>query len=523
MPTSVQPLNPYSGRDTAWLVDAQAAARPDKVFLAWEPLTEAGRTWTYGQFAEETKAYAAGLAERGIGPGDVVILHMGNSPQFLFLWFAIGRLGAVVVTTNTRSTAEEMAYFIAHSQAKAAITQPAHAALVEAAAGGRLSFIACADTDWGEAAPAARPDSQLPLEALRGDPARVPARTPDPMAPSSVQYTSGTTARPKGVLWTHANALFGGKTTAAHLGLTDADVTPVYLPLFHTNALVWSTMSTFWSGGTIVLMPRFTASRFWEFALGHGCTWSAMVGFPMQALMQQETPAGHRIRMLGLGAGDIPSTAAKWGARAIGWFGMTETVGQPIMSDMTLPGPPGSMGRVAAEYEVAVRREDGTDAAPGEIGSLWVRGVPGISLVLRYLNNPEATAAAFDGDGWFDTGDLARFDAAGHMFYAGRAKDMLKVGGENVAAVEIETVVMRAAGVVEVAVVGRPDPMRDEVPVAFVVARNPGPALEAEILALCEAALSDFKRPRQVIFVDDLPKGLLDKVLKRDLRARLTV
>jgi crotonobetaine/carnitine-CoA ligase len=181
-------------------------------------------------------------------------------------------------------------------------------------------------------------------------------------------------------------------------------------------------------------------------------------------------------------------------------------------------GPEGAMGRSASEYEIAIRRDDGKAAAFGETGRLYIRGIPGISLFHEYLNDPKATTAAFDADGWFDTGDEIAAREDGSLFFIGRAKDMLKVGGENVAALEIEAVVAGVNGVVECAVVGKPDRMYDEVPVAFVVATTPGPELRKTILLTCEEKLSAFKRPREVRFLDALPTGLLGKILKRDLR-----
>ena len=142
-------------------------------------------------------------------------------------------------------------------------------------------------------------------------------------------------------------------------------------------------------------------------------------------------------------------------------------------------------------------------------------------MFLEYLDDPAATAAAFDADGWFETGDQVMPLPDGSLMFQGRAKDMLRVGGENVAALEIEGAIMRVPGVLEVAVVGKPDAMLDEVPVAFVVARDPGDVLKAQIAARCAETLSDFKRPRDVLFVNEIPKGLLDKVLKKELRARL--
>jgi crotonobetaine/carnitine-CoA ligase len=200
---------------------------------------------------------------------------------------------------------------------------------------------------------------------------------------------------------------------------------------------------------------------------------------------------------------------------------MTETISQNITYSRGMTGPEMSMGIPAPEYEISIQREDGSSVDFGETGHLWVRGIPGISLFYEYLNNPDATAASFDADGWFDTGDLVTPRENGHVFFSSRAKDMLKVGGENVAASEIEVVIAQVAGVQEVAVVGKPDPAYDEVPVACVVTTAPSAELEQQILEHCRVKLSNFKRPREVVFVDELPKGLLDKILKRELREQV--
>src|SRR5262249_44922719 len=151
----------------------------------------------------------------------------------------------------------------------------------------------------------------------------------------------------------------------------------------------------------------------------------------------QPQPSRHAFRIWP-SAGDLGFVRERWGVRTTGWYGMTELAGVPITSELEREGPHGAMGRVSLEYEIALRRPDGSEVDFGEVGRLWVRAIPGVSMFLEYLNNPEATAAAFDADGWFDTGDEARADADGHLFFVSRAKDMLRVGGENVAALEIE-------------------------------------------------------------------------------------
>jgi crotonobetaine/carnitine-CoA ligase len=515
----LQPLHIFSGCDVPWLLEQQARLRPDKTFLVWEPLEGDRRTWTFGQFCEETRAYAAGFYAHGIRDGDFVNIHMDNCPEFLFAWFACSRIGAVAVTTNTGSSAEELDYFLSDSGSAAVLTQPKYARMVLGVAR-NARWIGCSATDSGTAPEHAPPAGMLPFEALRGNPTQAPARKTEPLRPSHVQYTSGTTSRPKGVVWTHANALWAAKVTSSHVQLVDSDSVPVFFPLFHANALAYTLLPTLWSGGTAVLVPKYSSSRFWDMAVRNRCTWANMVLFTIRALEQMPDPVQHYFRIWALLA-QSPLVRQRWGIASISWYGMTETVTQNIHSQFEFDTPAGAIGRPALEYEIAVRQPDGSDVPPGESGRLWIRGIPGLSMFLEYLNQPEATDEAFDADGWFDTGDEVMVDDNGNIHFRGRAKDMLRVGEENVAASEIEVVINRVAGVLECAVVGKPDEMLEEVPVAFVVAREPSAQLEADIMALCAQALSRFKRPREIHFIDALPKGLLDKTLKRHLRSRL--
>jgi crotonobetaine/carnitine-CoA ligase len=318
-------------------------------------------------------------------------------------------------------------------------------------------------------------------------------------------------------VWTHGNALWAAKVSSSHAQLIEGDCVPVFFPLFHANALAYTMLPTLWSGGTLVLMPRFSSSRFWDITARHRCTWANMVNFTIRALQSLPDPQQHHFRFWAL-LSQIPSVYERWRIPFISWYGMTETITQNIHSFIGFDTPPGAIGHPAHEYELAVRDESGADVTPGEVGRLWIRGVPGLSLFLEYLNNPEATDAAFDATGWFNTGDEVELDADGHIYFVSRAKDMLRVGEENVAALEVESVINRVPGVVECAVIGKPDDMLEEVPVAFVVAREPSPELEARILAFCAEALARFKQPREIRFIPELPKGLLDKTLKKELR-----
>ena len=512
-------LTPFEGMDIRTLIDNQARRRGDHPFLIWEPFEGEGRTWSYAQFGETVRRFAAGLEARGVSPGQRVLVHLDNCPESVIAWLGCAYAGAVAVTTNAKSTEDELAYFATHSQAVGAITQPRFADLVAQAAP-HLAWRVVTATDNG-AAPSGAVEGFEPFEALDGDPDALTARPHDPWAPFAIQYTSGTTARPKAVLWTHANALWGARLCAQNEDLRPEDVHLTHLPLFHTNAQAYSVLSSLWAGASVVFMPRFSASRFWPVSLKHGATWTSMVPFCVKALTSQPRPERHSYRFWGNGICE-PAWDQLFGVKTIGWWGMTETIAAGIIGSAHQPDAPMSMGRPSPAYEIHVLDEAGAPVRPGEVGDLYVGGRPGLSLFLEYAGDPVATAKAFTPDGLFITGDRVRLGEDGFLYFADRAKDMLKVGGENVAASEIERVISAVPGVAEVAVVGMKHPMLDEAPAAFVI---PLPGQDADladrILAACAEILAPFKRPHLVRLVDSLPRSTLEKVAKAELRARL--
>jgi crotonobetaine/carnitine-CoA ligase len=517
-------VGPFAGLDVPWLLKMRAEVRRDHPFLIWAPFDAPARAWSYGEFHHRVGALAAGLARRGVKPGEFVLIHLENCIEAMLTWFACVELGAIAVTTNTRSAPAEMEYFAGHCGAVAAITQPAYAEIISAHCKG-LRWIAVISHDAG-VAPAAgqaapRGDS---FEALFADSADRPRRATDPFAPCSVQYTSGTTSRPKAVLWTHANALWGGKINAAHQDLHAGDVHQTYLPLFHTNALAYSMLASLWVGATCVIQPRFSASRFWSVALQHGCTWTSTIPFCMKALLEHEIPRQHRFRLWGTAVCEPPAFAA-FGIKMIGWWGMTETITHGIIGEVDQPNTPMSIGRAAAEYAIRITDDDGRPTEVGGTGNLLIKGVPGLSLFKEYLNNEKATVESFDEHGYFVTGDRVTLLEHGYIRFGDRAKDMLKVGGENVAASEIEQVIAVVPGVREAAVVAKKHPMLDEVPVVFVIPlagvdRAPK-ELHDNIMSACRSALADFKVPREIRLVDEMPRSTLEKVAKAELRKML--
>ena len=515
-------VGPFAGMDVPSLLQMHAQTRRDHPFLIWAPFDAPARHWSYGEFHDRTGALAAGLVKRGIKQGDYVLIHMDNCIEMLLAWFACVELGAIAVTTNTRSAAAEIDYFAGHCGAVAAITQPSYAELV-AANCRDLKWIAVTSHDAGveQTHPVAKAER---FEALFADSADRPRRATDPMAPCSVQYTSGTTSRPKAVLWTHANALWGAKINAAHQNLNTTDVHLAYLPLYHTNALAYSMLSSLWVGGTCVIQPRFSARRFWPVAQEHRCTWNSTIAFCMKALLDHEIPKQHSFRLWGNAVCD-PTPFAGFGVKTIGWWGMTETITHGLIGEANQPNPPNVIGRAAAEYRIRVTDDDGAPTRPGDTGNLAILGTPGLSLFKEYLHNEAASRDSYDAQGFFLTGDRVTLMEDGTIKFGDRTKDMLRVGGENVAASEIELVIAGVPGVRENAVVAKKHPMLDEVPVVFIIPHGGVAKAEAglhdAVMKACRDKLADFKMPREIRFVDEMPRSTLEKVAKAELRKLL--
>lgn len=497
-------LHPYSALDIPSMLFRRVQTTPESLLLTWHPYGGEKAEWTYSDFWDEVQATARGLLSHGVRAGDHVIIHLTNRPEFLFAWFACALIGAVAVTTNTRSSAEELNWFALRTRAVMVITEQDLSQVVREATGSLDVKLL----------------TEPSLLAVPGQP--LPLRNADPLARLSIQFTSGTTARPKGVVWSHANGLWCADVSASNQKLTAQDRLLIMMPLFHTNALGYSFLAALWAGASIALLPKFSPSRFWNIAVEESCTVASAPAFLMRALSQMETPKSHKFRLWG-SAVSQPQIAKEFEVPVVGWWGMTETVAQPIIGHPNDLSAAGTMGRVSTRYQARVVAESGLPVRPGETGNLQIQGKRGLSLFQEYLEDPEATSAAFSEDGWFDTGDLVKLELSGCLSFADRAKDMLRVGGENVAASEIERIILGVPGVLESAVVGAPHHMLDEVPVAFVVLSEPKEEEDqAEMLSLilleCGKNLADFKVPRAVEFVPELPRHIANKIDKKLLR-----
>lgn len=501
--------------DIVDLLEARAREQPERLLLAWEPFEGPAREWTRGAFLDDVRRVAGALAQRGVRPGDRVLLHANNCPEFLLTWFACAWIGAVCVVLNPKSATDELAFFAHHTGAVGIVTQRGLPGTPPSIGVGahRLRWQIVIDNDDGDDANDATGFASLhdaPVERARLD----------PLAPGSMMFTSGTSSRPKAVVWSRANALWAAQLCAAGIGLLSSDIVLVPLPLYHVVGLAWSVLPALQAGAAIVLQPRFSASRFWPVALARRCTFAPHVQFTSAALFRQPVPPAHHFR-LWCNSVWLPDYERHFRVPILGWWGMTELVAPGILGRADRPVAPGAIGRVAPGYAARMADSRNLSLAPGEAGELEILGERGRTLFAGYFNDEDANAAAFTADDWFRTGDRMKVHADGSIQFLERARDVIKCGGEGVSSAEVERVVRAVPGVADVSVVGRADGAMGEVPVAFVVPSDADASTEAlsrEIDAACRAQLAGFKVPREIRFLGSLPLVGINKVARGELR-----
>lgn len=479
---------------------------------------DAGRL-THARFAELVANAAGYLHAHGVQRGDRVLLCLDNQPELVLFVFGCAWLGAGAVLVNQRLGSGEMAYLLEDSAARCVVTGAAYAPLFAGYAGAvHLAGRA------GSAAPLPSQMETRAVDLFSQDFARPPLAPVAETELAFVLYTSGTTSKPKGVMITHAHAAWAARQNIASLGVTEQDVALLFVPLYHTLGFSYMMLSSLLSGGAIVLRRTFHPNQFWDDALTYGCTWTTLFPFILHFLWSMEVPERHAFRFWGYGSRSA-ETEARFRVQTIGLWGMTELFAIGCSSHgMEVPSL--SVGRpIQAFGHRLTNTQPATEPFGTEIsGDFEIQGEPGKTLFLGYLNKPEETRAAFTDDGWFMTGDRFFQTHDGIFFYEVRVKDIIRVCGENVSAVEIEMAVYRSGVVKEVAVVSGVDELQGEVPVAFALLADPKADHEQardKVLAACNQYLAEFKHPREVFFLEDFPRAEIGKIAKKQLRELL--
>ena len=497
---------------------SQAARRfPGRDGLVW-----GDRTWTWREMDQRVSALAAGLASRGVGKGDRVLVHSKNCNEMFESMFATFRLGAVWVPTNFRLTPEDVAFLASASGASAFLCHadfPEHAAAVAAAIPDLRVLARIGAADFG--------DTELGGLIQAGLGAVVANADVEYHDPCWFFFTSGTTGRPKAAVLTHGQMAFVVTNHLCDLmpGTTEADASLVVAPLSHGAGV--HQLAQVAHAVKSVLLPgeRFDPEEAWRLVAEHRIT--NMFTVPTILKMLVEHPAvdrhDHTSLRYVIYAGapmyreDQKLALKKLGRVLVQYFGLGEVTGNITVLPPALHEAEdrpeariGTCGFARTGMEVQIQDESGRELPPGETGEICVCGP---AVFAGYYNNPEANAKSFR-NGWFRTGDLGRMDAEGFVFITGRQSDMYISGGSNIYPREIEEELLTHPAISEIAVLGMPDRLWGEVGVAVAVLRPGHELAEAELIAWMEARIARYKVPKRVFFWDALPKSGYGKITK---------
>jgi|SRR5688572_28795038 len=470
-----------------------------------------GRTWTYAEFDAAANRTANLLKVRGIEKGDVVSLLLPNSPEYIFAYFGCWKIGALAGPVNSLLKAEEIEWVVKNSEAKLMLAGSQFLSEPPAFAGGS-DLIVFDDVD------AATVDFEEKLNAVD--------LAPDDEA--IIIYTSGTTGKPKGCLLSHGNLIANAQQITEWMGFGPEDRLLSVMPLFHMNAVSVTTMTALYCGGSTVVAPKFSASRFWDIIREYKVTSFGSVATMLSMLVKRAEEAGiesrenmrrpeDTLRFAMCGSAPVPPRVMKkfeevFGCPVIEGYGMSESTCRSTFNPPNERRRPGSCG-LPIGNEMKVFDENDQEVADGELGEIVLRGP---NIFKEYFKNPEATEKAF-ANGWFHTGDIGYRDADGFFYIADRKSDMIIRGGENIYPREIDDLLYTHPAVAEAAVIGVPDKLYGEEVAAFVVLKDGESASQAEIIDFCKQHLADYKCPKTVHFVEDIPKGPTGKLLKREL------
>lgn len=471
---------------------------PERIWLRFED-----RQWTYAEAAALIDRIAAGLLATGVNSGDSVALLFTNCPELVFCYFACFRIGAIAVPLNTRFQQSELVYALNHCGATILIGQ---AGLVTPLLAAREQIPAVAHI-FVDVAPQADVASAFPDIALG--------------QLATLLYTSGTTARPKGVMHSHATLLRQNANYFANNGRDIYEQTLVMLPLCHIGGLSVLLLPATEAGGTVTLLPAFEPRAVLRCMAENKITYAGGLPVHVNALINCPDAASYDLSSLRLfhsGGDCVPVEMQKrfhalFGVNVDEICGMTEVIYtmQPYYARERRPG---SIGKPIGDVQIRLQDASGQDVGPGEIGEMIIHSG---AVTLGYWADVDSTSAALR-NGGMNTGDLARRDADGFLWFAGRSKDIIIRGGSNISPGEVEDVLYAHPAIFEASVIGVPDNELGQRVRAYVTLKPGTHATAAELIAWAAQKLAAYKVPESVVFLETLPKGLTGKVHKKTLR-----
>jgi carnitine-CoA ligase len=504
------------------LLERKVRQHADEPFVIFVDKNQREEILTYTQFDEQVNRLGNWLSKRGISKGEFVLTHLPNSTGFLVALHACTKIGAVMIPSIIFDVAEDLEYKLNFSQAKMVITDGEYFPVFESI---RAKCPALQDIVIY------RSDRPVPgthrwEEILSGSSPELAPVEIDPLDPAQMLFTSGTTARPKGVLLTHANFLYIGEICARSFAVTPDDRYLLVLPLFHVNAQCLSYFPGLTAGASIVICEQFSASAFSTLLRKYDCSICSLVSAPVRMILAQpENPLDAENRLwrcpyaIAITNEEWDAFERRFGTRLIDLYGLTETLGPCTIMPIWGEQRRGSVGWPNFGMEVRIVDDERREVPIGDVGEIAIKGEPGISLFKEYYNNPEATTLDVV-DGWFFSGDHGRMDEDGYVYFIDRKKDVIQRGGENISAAEVERVLHEHPAVGEAAVVAVPDPVRDEAVLAIIRVRAGQSVTEDELKDFCSQRMAKFKVPQYYEFqTEEFPKTSIGKIRKNVIRA----
>jgi crotonobetaine/carnitine-CoA ligase len=493
---------------------------PNKTFLIFEDQYGNDTHYTYQEFNKQVNCVANGLMNSGIGYKDKVAIHLNNSPEFLLIWFACAKIGAIIVPSNIHLVENEIEYLLSFSDSKMIITEeeflprfekvlpkvPTVEQLVLARTKNERKEYFLFDS-WLTTGSSIEPVVDINQDDIL-----------------EIIFTSGTTARPKGVMLTHGNHLTSGQRVSKHIRLTPNDRSLTALPLFHVNAQSISVLSTLTVGGTVVLVEKFSATKFLDQMISYKVTRTSVVPMILRKLLAQPESIKdkkHQLESIFFAINVLDSEKEefeqRFGVELLIGYGLSEAMTLVTITPMDGNRKWPSIGLPTYDREVKIVDGDGNEVPQGEVGEIIVRGLPGKTIMAGYYKNEKTTNETIK-DGWLYTGDNGYMDEEGYIYFFDRKKDMIKQAGENISATEVERTIMTHPKVQEVAIIGVRDPIRDEVVKAFIITKPNQKINQDELKRWCEQNMAKFKVPHYFEFLDEFPRTSIGKVEKKLLR-----
>jgi len=502
-----------SNKNLREMLENRVADNTDKIFL----FSEAdGRSWTYAKFDEAVNRAANLLLANGIKKSDVVSLLLPNSAEYIIAYFACFKIGALANPINSLLKQEEISFVIGNSEARLLLFNSQFQTTIE-----KIKLPGTITFD-DEAAATGNFSEKLKNTRVESNDEAV------------IIYTSGTTGKPKGCLLTHSNIIANARQITEWLGFDKNDRLLTIMPLFHMNAVSVTTMSALYAAASTVVSPKFSASKFWQIVADYKITSFGSVATMLSMLLQKESevrdqrsrlnpkskiqnPKSETLRFAMCGSAPVPAEVLRrfeetFGCLVIEGYGLSESTCRSTFNPPNETRRAGSCGKPIGN-EMKIFDENDCEAAVGELGEIVLRGE---NIFKGYFKNEAATVEAF-ANGWFHTGDIGYEDADGFFYVADRKSDMIIRAGENIYPREIDELLYTHPAVESAAVIGIPDELYGEAVAAFVVLKKDEKASEEELINFCKNHLADFKCPKRVYLIDDIPKGATGKLLKREL------